>query len=132
MFAAHQLEGTSCLATAPKVQTLQNSRVSKSRRQSRFFTLYGSQLKLSSTEIPYPIPVHSNAAQRDYSGAENLNSAKHNQIKYANKYRRSATYLEEGDELILSTKNLPADKFNIRKKKKDLHPVHGSVSDVIL
>ena len=92
-----------------------NSRISKSRGQSPFFTLYGFQPKVSSTELPHPISVYSDKAQRHYSAAEKLNSAKHSQIKYDKKNKRPAKYHEKGDELILSTKNLPADKFKLSK-----------------
>ena len=115
MFAAHELAGTDWLTTAPKVQTWVKSRVSKFRGQSCFFTLYGFQPKVSSTELPHSIPDYSDPAQRHYSAAAKRNTAKHNQIKYANKYRRPAKYYEQGDELILSTKNLPADKFKLSK-----------------
>ena len=115
MFAAHELEGTDWLTAAPKVQTQVNSRVSKSRGQSPFFTLYGFQHKVSCTELPHPIPVYSEPAQRHYSAAEKLNSAKHSQIKYANKDRRPAKYHEKGDEPMLSTKNPPADNFKLYK-----------------
>ena len=84
MFAAHELEGTAWLTAAPELQTQMNSRVSKSRGQSPFVTLYGFQPKVSSTELPSPIPVYSDTAQRHYSAADRLNPAKHNQIKYAN------------------------------------------------
>ena len=115
MFAAHELEGTDWLTAAPKVQTQVNSRISKSRGQSPFFTLYGFQPKVSSTELPHPIPVYSDPAQRHYSAVVKLNSAKHSQIKYANKHRRPAKYHDKGDELMLSNKNLPADKFKLSK-----------------
>ena len=58
MFAAHELEGTDWLTAAPNVQTQVNSRVSKSRGQSPFFTLHGFQPKSTSTELPQPIPVY--------------------------------------------------------------------------
>ena len=58
MFADHELEVTDWLTTAPKVQTQVNSRVSKSRGQSPFVTLHGFQHKVSSTELPHPIPVY--------------------------------------------------------------------------
>ena len=88
MFAAHELKATDWLTAAPKVQTQVNSRVSNSTGQAPFFSLYGFQRTVSSTELPHPIPVYSDPAQRHYSAAEKLNSAKYNQIKYANKHRR--------------------------------------------
>ena len=49
MFAGHELQETDWLTTAPKVQIQLNSRISKSRGQLPFFTLYGFQLKVIST-----------------------------------------------------------------------------------
>ena len=115
MFAAHEVEGTDWRTAAPKVRTQMNITVSKSKGQSPFFTLYGCPPKVSSIKRPQPIPVYSDPAQRHYSAAENLNSANHYHIKYANKHRRPAKYHEKGDELMLSTKNLPADKFKLSK-----------------
>ena len=77
MFADHELPGTDWLTAASKVQPQMNSRVSKSRAQSPFFTLSGFQPQVSSTELPHPIPVYSDRAQRHSSAAEKLNSAKH-------------------------------------------------------
>ena len=70
MVAAHELEGTDWLTAAPEVQTQVHSRVSKSGGQSLFFTLYRFQHKVSSTELPHPIPVYSDSVQRHYSAAE--------------------------------------------------------------
>ena len=78
MFAGHELQVTDWLTAVPEVQTLVNSRVSKSRGQSRFFTRYGFQPTVSSTELPHPIPVSSHPATRHNSVAEKLNSAKYN------------------------------------------------------
>ena len=62
-------------------------------------------------ELPHSIPVYSDRVQRHNSAAEKPNSVKHKQIKYANKYRRTAKYHKKADELMLSTRNLPVDKF---------------------
>ena len=79
MFSALELEGTEWLTAAPKVQTQADSRISKSRCQSPFFSINGLQTKASSTELLYTIPVYSDPARIHYSVAEELNSAKHNQ-----------------------------------------------------
>ena len=56
MVAAHELQGNDLLTAAPKVQTQVNRSISKSRGQSPFFILSGFQPKVSSTELPHPIP----------------------------------------------------------------------------
>ena len=78
MFAGNELEGTKWLTAAPKVQTKVNTRVSTYRGHSPLFTLYGFQRKVSSTELPDPIPIYSDPAQRLYTAAASLNSAKYN------------------------------------------------------
>ena len=113
MFAYHVLEGSDWLTAAPKVQTQVNSRVSKSRGQSPFCTLYGFQRKVCSTVLPHTSPVYSDPGQRNHAAAEKLNSAKHDQIEYANKHRIPAKYHEKGDDLMLFTKHLPADEFKL-------------------
>ena len=115
MWAAHELEGTDWVTAVPEVQTQVNTGVSKSRAQSPFFTCYGLQNKVNSTELPHPISVYLDPAQRQHSAAEKLNSPKHNQIKYANTHRRPGKYHETGDELMLPTKNLLAHKFKLSK-----------------
>ena len=80
MFAGHEVEGTDWVSAALRVPTEVNSRVSKSRGQSPFFTLHGFQLKGSSTELPSAISVSSDPAHRYYSAAEKLNSARHRHI----------------------------------------------------
>ena len=57
MFAAAQLEGDDWITAAPKIQAKVNARQNKSRGESPFFTLYEFQLKLSSSELPHPIPI---------------------------------------------------------------------------
>ena len=115
IFAGHELEGPDWLTAAPNVQTQVNSRVSRSIVHARFFTLYGFQPKVRSTELPHPIRTSSDAVQRHCSAAEKLNSAKHNRIKYYNKHRRPAKYHEIEDDHMLATKNLGADKFKLYK-----------------
>ena len=90
MFAAAQLEGDDWITAAPKIQAKVNASQNKSRGESPFFTLYGFQPKLSSSERPHPIPIYSDLAKRFHQAAEKLTKAKYHQIKPANKYRRMA------------------------------------------
>ena len=83
-------------------------RSNKSRGESPFFTRYGFQPKLSSSELPHPIPIYSDPAKRFYQAAEKLTKAKYDQIIQANKHRREAHNYKINDQVILSTENLPA------------------------
>ena len=58
MFVAAQLEGDEWITAAPKIQAKVNNRQNKSRGEFRFFTLYGFQPKLPSSELPHPIPIY--------------------------------------------------------------------------
>ena len=66
MFTAAQLEGDDWITAAPKIQAKVNARQNKSRGESTFFTLYGFQPKLCSSELPHPILIHSDPAKRFY------------------------------------------------------------------
>ena len=109
------MEGTDWLTAETNIQTQVKRRISKSRRDALCFTLCRLQHKVSSTQLQHPIPVYSDPAQRHYSVAEKLNSAKHTHIKYTNKDRRLGKCHNNGNELLLSTKHCPADKFKLSK-----------------
>ena len=64
--------------------------------------------------LPHPVLVHSEPAKRHYQAAENLTSAKHQQILQANKHRRIGTLYKVGQRVKLSTKNLP-DRYHVSK-----------------
>ena len=85
-----------------------NARQNKSKGESPFFTLYRFQAKLSSSELPHPIPIYSDPANRFYAAVEKLTKAKYDQTIQANKARREAPNYKINDQVILSTKNLPA------------------------
>ena len=108
MFAATQLEGDDWITAAPKIQAKVNARQNKSRGESPFFPLYGFLPKLSSSEVPQPIPISSDPAERFYQAAEKLTKAKYDQIIPANEHRRKAPIYQINDQVILSTKHLPA------------------------
>ena len=65
--------------------------------------------------LPCPLPIYSDTEQRYCPAAGKCNCAWHKQIKHTNKHGRPAQYDEEGDELLLRTKNFPADKFKLCK-----------------
>ena len=79
-FAAAQLEGDDWITEAPKIQAKVNARQNKTRGESPFFTLYGFQPKLCSSELRHPIPIYSDPAKRFYEAVENLNKVKFDQI----------------------------------------------------
>ena len=108
MFAAAQLEGHNCITAGSKNQANVNARQNKSRAESPFFTLYGFQPKLCSSELPHPIPIYSDPAKRFYQAAEKLTKAEYDQIIQANTHRRVAPDYKINDQVILCTKNLPA------------------------
>ena len=108
IFVAAQLEGDDWITAAPKIQAKVNARQNKSRGESPFFILYGFQPKLSCSQLPHPIPIYSDPAKRFYQAAEKLTKAKDDQIIQSNKHRREAPYYKINDQVILSTKNLPA------------------------
>ena len=97
MLAAAQLEVDDRITAAPKIQAKVNARRNKSRAESPFFTLYGLQPKLCSSELPHSIPIHSDHAKRFYQAAEKLNEAKYDPIIPANKYRREASNYQIND-----------------------------------
>ena len=108
MFAAAQLEEGDWITAAPKIQAKVNGRQNKSRGESPFLTLYGFQQTLSSSELHHSIPIYSDPAKRFYQAAEKLTKVKYDQIIQANKHRRVAPNYKINDQVILSTKNLPA------------------------
>ena len=118
MFAAAQLEGDNWITAAPKIQAKVNARQNESRGGSLFFTLHGFQSKLSSSELPYLIPIYSDTAKTLHQVAEKLSKAKYDQMIQANKYRREARNYKINDQVILRTKNLPAacDQFKLARK----------------
>ena len=69
-----------CITAAPKIHAIVNARQNKSRRESTFFTLYGFQAKLSSSELPQPVPIYCDPTKRFHQAAEKLTKAKYDQI----------------------------------------------------
>ena len=108
IFAAAQLEGNDWITAAPKILAKVNARQNKSRGESPFFICHRLQPKLYSLELPHPIPIYSDPTKRFYQAAEKLTKAKYDQIIQANKCRRQAPNDKIHDQVILSTKNLPA------------------------
>ena len=108
MLASGQLEGDDWITAAAKIQAKVNARHTKLRGESPFFTHYGFQPKLSSSELRHPIPIHSDPAKRFYQAAEKLTKAKYNHIIQAEKHRREAPNYKIIDQVILTTRNLPA------------------------
>ena len=107
---------------APNIQAKVNTRHNKSRGEFPLFTLYGFQPKLSSSELPYPIPIYSDPAKRFYQEAEKLTKAKYNQIIQANKHRREAPNYKINDQVILATKNLAAAFYQFKFASKWIGP----------
>ena len=66
MFAAAQLEGDDWITAAPEIHAKVNARQNMSRGESPFFILHAFQPKLSSSELPHPIPIYSDPAKRFY------------------------------------------------------------------
>jgi len=99
---------------APDVQLELNLRQSSTRKQSPFFTLYGFQPRTQAPSLPHPILVYSDPAKRHYQVAENLTRAKHQQIVQANNHRRPAPPHHIGQQVKLSTKNLP-ERYHVSK-----------------
>ena len=108
MFAAAPLEGDDCITAAPTIQAPLNARQNKSRGESPFFTLYRFQPKLSSSELPHPIPIYAAPAKRFYQTAEKFTKATYDQIILGNKHRKETSNYEINDQVILSTNYLPA------------------------
>jgi len=115
MFAAKKLEeGKSWVEAAPEVQLELNLKQSSTRKQSPFFTLLDFQPRTQPPSLPYPILVYSDPAKRHYQVAENLTRAKHQQIIQPNKHRRPAPPYHIGQQVKLSTKNLP-ERYHVSK-----------------
>ena len=107
-------EGKIWVKAAPEVQCLLNLRESGPRGQLPFLTLLGLRPKMQGSFLPHPVLVHSDPAKRHYQAAENLTSAKHQQILPANKHRRIGTPYKVGQQVKLSTENLP-DRYHVSK-----------------
>jgi len=114
MFIAEQATGLNWVEAAPKVQTQVNARRSEPRKNSPFFLMYGFNPKLAASPLPHSIPIYANPTKLYYQLGKNLTEAKLNQITLANKHRRPATPYEEGELVMVSTKNFPSH-FNINK-----------------
>jgi len=114
MFIAEQAQGINWVKAAPKVQTQVNARISEPRKNSSFFLMYGFNPKLAASPLPHPIPIYANPTKLHYQLGKNLTKAKLNQITSANKHRRPATPYEEGELVMVSTKNFPSH-FNTNK-----------------
>ena len=108
MFVAAQLEGDEGINAGHEIQAKVNAREYKLTGESPFFTLHGLQPKLSSSELSHPRPIYFKSANRFYPQAEKLTKAKYDQIVQPNKNRRVARNYKIKDQVILSTKNLPA------------------------
>ena len=91
-----------------------NLRHSSTKKQSPFFTLLGFQPRTQPPSLPYSILVYSDPAKIHCHMAENLTSAKHQQIVQANKHRRPAPAYHIGQQVKLSTKNLP-ERYHVFK-----------------
>ena len=122
MFAAAQLEGDDWITAAPKIQAKVNARQNKSRGESPFFTLYEFQPQLFSSELPHPMRIYSDPATRFYQAAEKRTKAKYDQITEANKHRREAPNYQINNQVILSTKNLPAAFYQSKLAPKWIGP----------
>jgi len=114
MFIAEQAQGVNWVKAAPKVQTQVNARISEPRKNSPFFLMYGFNSKLAASPLPHPILIYANPTQLHYQLEKNLTEAKLSQITSANKNRRPATPYEEGELVMVSTKNFPSH-FNTSK-----------------
>ena len=99
-----------------------NARQNKSRAESPCFTLYEFQPKLSSSELPHPIPIYSDPVKRFYQPAEKVTKAKYDQILQANKHRREAPNYMINDEVIISSKDLPAAFHQSKLARKWIRP----------
>src|SRR5947209_2429778 len=108
IFAAKKLEhGMNWVNPAPSVQTEVNTRISVSRKSSPFKSVFGYNPKVGPSILPHPIPTYSEPAERHYNTAENLTKAKDQQTTQANKRRQPSHSYKAGDQVILSTENLP-------------------------
>src|SRR5438445_6201736 len=108
MFVAKKLEhGMNWVNAAPSVQTEVNTRISVSRKSSPFKSVFGYNPKVGPSILPHPIPVYSEPTERHYNSAENLTKAKDQQATQANKRRQPSHNYKAGDQVLLSTENLP-------------------------
>jgi len=114
MFIAEQAQEVNWVKVAPKIQTQVNARISEPRKNSPFFLMYGFNPKLAASPLPHPIPIYANPTKLHYQLGNNLTVTKLNQITSANKNRRPATPYEEGELVMVSTKNFPSH-FNTSK-----------------
>ena len=114
IFITEKAKGINWVKVIPRVQIQVNARISKPRKNSPFFSLYGFNSKLVALLLPYPIPIYSNPIQIHYQLGSNLIEAKLQQITPANKSRRPATPYEKEDQVMVSTKNFP-QHFNTTK-----------------
>jgi len=114
MFIAEQAQGVNWVKAAPKIQTQVNARISEPRKNSPFFLIYGFNPKLAASPLSHPIPIYAKPTKLHYQLGKNLTEAKLNQITSANKHRRLATPYEEGELVMVSTKNFPSH-FNTNK-----------------
>ena len=122
MFAAAQLERDDWITGAPKIQAKVNARQNTSRGESPFFTGYGFQPNLALPELPHPIPIYSDPAKTFYQAADKITKAKYDQIIEVNKHRREALNYRINDQVILSTKNLPAAFHQSKPASKWIGP----------
>ena len=111
---AEQAQVINWVKAAPKFQTGVNARISKPRKNSPLFLIYGFNPKLVASPLPHPIPIYANPTKLYYQLRQNLTESKLNQITSANKNRRPATSYEEEELVMVSTKNFPSH-FNTRK-----------------
>ena len=102
------MEADDWITAAPKIQAKVNARENKSIGKSPFFTLYGFQPKLSSSELAHAIHIYSNPDKRFYQAVEKLTKAKYDHIVQANTHRREAPNYRINNQVIVSTENLPA------------------------
>src|SRR5438445_7443280 len=109
MFVAKKLEhGMNWVNAAPSVQTEVNTRISVSRKCSPFKSVFGFNPKTGPSILPHPIPVYSEATERQYNTAENLTKAKNQQATQANKRRQPSQNYKVSDQVLLFTENLPS------------------------